>query len=894
MEFWSYSAEKLLSELNTHATTGLSAGDITERLATHGQNVLEGEKPRSPLRIFLDQFKDFLVLILLIASIVSIVLGEYLDGSIIIAIVIINGIIGTVQESRADNALKALKEMSSPLAKVLRDSEVIKVQSTLIVPGDIVLIEAGDYIPADLRLIESMNLKIDESALTGESVPVEKQSGAAVEDAAGIGDRVNSCFSGTIVTYGRGRAVAARTGMNTEIGKIAKILSGTGDEQTPLQKKLDSLGKTLGIICLSVCALMFGAGLLRDYDVLQMFMNAVALAVAAIPEGLTMVVTVVLAKGMQKMVKRNAIVKRLGAVETLGSTTVICSDKTGTLTQNKMTVVSVSDGHNIWSVTGTGYHKDGEFVPEAGAGELTAGMKLFMQGAILCNDADFNEADSSIVGDPTEGALTVLGYKAGYNKPELNATQPRVNEVPFDSARKLMTTFHDQDGGITAFTKGAPDIVLANSTHILRDGEIELLTEADREEILNRNMAYAKDALRVLAIAVRYHETMPAEAAKEENHLIFLGLAGMIDPPREEVKAAVEVCKKAGIRAVMITGDHKITAAAIAIKLGIIDSEEEAMNGREIDDLSDDELREKVKTISVFSRVSPEHKVRLVESVRAGGNVVAMTGDGVNDAPALKRADIGVAMGITGTDVTKEAADMILTDDNFSSIVNAVEEGRTIYSNIRKVVAYLLSCNIGEIIVVFVASIFAGVMPLVPVHLLVINLITDAFPAFALGMEGKEKGIMDRPPRDPKESIINKNMTFMVAIQSAVLGLATLGSFVFAYYYRFAGDTADLRLLQAQTCCFVTLVVGELLRAYANRSETTTIFKMKLFGNSFLNKCVIVSLLFLVAVIYVPALNTIFKTVPLGFSGLDVALVLAVLPVIGAEAAKMMAKGKRS
>ncbi len=894
MEFWSYSADNLLSELKTSAAAGLSTSDVTERLNAHGQNVLEGEKPRSPLRIFLDQFKDFLVLILLIASIVSIVLGEYLDGSIIIAIVIINGIIGTVQESRADNALKALKEMSSPLAKVLRDGEIVKVQSTHIVPGDIVLIEAGDYIPADLRLIESMNLKIDEAALTGESVPVEKQCDTSVAADAGIGDRVNSCFSGTIVTYGRGRAVAARTGMNTEIGKIAKILSGTGNEPTPLQKKLDSLGKTLGIICLSVCGLMFVAGLLRGYEMLKMFMNAVALAVAAIPEGLTMVVTVVLAKGMQKMVKRNAIVKRLGAVETLGSTTVICSDKTGTLTQNKMTVVSVSDGHNIWKVSGTGYHKDGEFVPEAGAGELTAGMKLFMQGAILCNDADFNEADSSIVGDPTEGALTVLGYKAGYNKPELNAAQPRINEVPFDSARKLMTTFHKNNDRITAFTKGAPDIVLANATHMLRDGEIEPLTAADREEILNRNMTYAKEALRVLAIAVRFHDAMPVEVSKEENQLIFLGLAGMIDPPREEVKAAVEVCKKAGIRAVMITGDHKITAAAIAMKLGIISSEAEAMDGREIDDLSDEELQEKVKSVSVFSRVSPEHKVRLVESVRAGGNVVAMTGDGVNDAPALKRADIGVAMGITGTDVTKEAADMILTDDNFSSIVNAVEEGRTIYSNIRKVVAYLLSCNIGEIIVVFVASIFAGVMPLVPVHLLVINLITDAFPAFALGMEGKEKGIMDRPPRDPKESIINKNMTYMVAIQSAVLGLATLGSFIYAYYYEFAADAADLRLLQAQTCCFVTLVVGELLRAYANRSETMTIFKMKLFGNSFLNKCVLVSLLFLAAVIYVPALNTIFKTVPLGFFSLDIALILALLPVIGAEAAKMMAKEKRS
>ena len=889
MEFWKNSAEGTLKELDVSANAGLSEQSATERLLKYGENALKGEEQVSMLQIFMSQFKDFLVLILIVASITSIAFGEYLDGSIIIAILIINAIIGTVQESKASDALSALKKMSSPLAKVLRNGEVVRVQSIQIVPGDIVILEAGDYVPADLRLIDSMNLKIDESALTGESVPVDKHFDAEVEEDAGIGDRINSCFSGTIVTYGRGRAVAAKTGMDTEIGKIAGILAASENEETPLQRKLDALGKTLGIICLGVCGLLFGVGLFQGHPLLEMFMHAVSLAVAAIPEGLTVVVTVVLSRGMQTMVKKNAIIKRLSAVETLGSTTVICSDKTGTLTQNKMTVVVVCDGENSWDVTGTGYDEEGVFVPKAGAGDLTVGMKFFMQGAILCNDAEFKVEENSIVGDPTEGALVVVGAKAGYTKLGLNEQYERVNEVPFDSSRKLMTTFHKAGSKFVAYTKGAPDVVLSRSTHVLRDGEIIPLTDDDREAISDANVSYAREALRILAVAMRYHETMPDDVTKEEEQLIFLGLAGMIDPPRDEVKDAVAVCKHAGIRVVMITGDHRITATAIGIQLGIIEREDEALDGKEIDVMSDEEIQELVKRVSVFARVSPEHKVRLVDAVRANGDVAAMTGDGVNDAPALKRADIGVAMGITGTDVSKEASDMILTDDNFASIVNAVEEGRTIYANIRKVVGYLLSCNMGEIILVFVASILFGDMPLLPIHLLVINLVTDAFPAFALGMEEKEPGIMDLPPRDPKESIIDKLMTFLVAWQSIVLGLASLAAFAFAYYHEFSDLPLDARLLHAQTFCFVTLVVGELLRAYANRSEKITIFKMKFFGNSFLNKSVFASLAFLIAIVYIPALNGIFKTVPLSLFDLEIALLLAVVPVLGAEIAKLLA-----
>ena len=889
MEFWNSSAEEVLGELKVSAAAGLSDAEVSERLSTYGDNSLKAEKQRSLIQIYIDQFKDFLVLILIAASIISIALGEVVDGSMIIAIVIINGIIGTVQENKANKALDALKEMSSPLAKVLRGGEIVKVPSSQIVPGDIVLLEAGDYVPADLRLVESMNLKVDEAALTGESVPVEKRYQVVIEKDAGVGDRINSCFSGTIVTYGRGTGVITNTGMNTEIGKIAKLLSDTESEQTPLQKRLDALGKLLGIMCIVICALLFVVGLLRGYGLLSMFMSAVALAVAAIPEGLAIIVTVVLAVGMQKMVKRNVIIKRLSAVETLGSTTVICSDKTGTLTQNKMTVVSISDGKNIWDVTGTGYQKNGEFVPRTGLKELTIGMSLFLEGAILCNDADFKEATSSIIGDPTEGALVVLSYKAGFTKPNLNSVYKRINEVPFDSERKLMTTFHQGAGKVIAFTKGAPDVVLARSTHILREGDILPLTDADREEISNANIAYARDALRVLAVAIRYHDDMPADVTQEENNLIFLGLAGMIDPPREEVKDAVEVCKNAGIRAIMITGDHKMTATAIAIQLGMITDEEEAMDGKEIELLSEEELQEAVKKVSVFARVSPEHKIRIVEAVRNNREIAAMTGDGVNDAPALKRADIGVAMGITGTDVAKEASDMILTDDNFASIVSAVEEGRTIYANIRKVVAFLLSCNIGEVLLVFFVSIFLGVMPLVPIHLLLINLITDAFPAFALGMEEQEPGVMDVPPRDPKEPIIDKTMTFLVGVQSVFLAGAAIIAFAFAYYVEFADLAPDLRLVHAQTFCLITLVVGELFRAYANRSEKKTIFKMKIFGNSYLNKCVLVSLAFLAAIVYVPVLNEFFDTVPLTFVEIDIALALAILPVVGAEIAKVIA-----
>ena len=829
--------------------------------------------------MILEQLKDFLVIILMIAAVISIFLGEALEGIIILAIVVLNTFLGVYQENKASNALKALKEMASPHAKVLRGGQIIEVPSSDVVPGDIAILEAGDYVPADLRLIESVNLKIDEAALTGESVPVEKDASAVLAEDASLGDRINCGYMGTVITYGRGRGVITETGMQTQMGNIAGMLNDTPDESTPLQKKLDSLGKVLGIVCLAICVVIFLLGLLHGMELFDIFMTSVSLAVAAIPEGLTVVVTVVLAMGMQKMVKCNAIIKRLSAVETLGSTTVICSDKTGTLTQNKMTIQKLYDASGHYNVSGTGYSPEGEITDEAGNVPASFPDRL-IEGALLCNDATYDPANQTIVGDPTEAAMVVLAYKHGMKKAEWESRYPRVQEIPFDSDRKLMSTFHKIGDSITMYTKGAPDELLRRCTRIEEKGVVNPLTDAKREEILGVNQDMAQSALRVIGVAYRtMNEADPSP--ESENDLIFVGLVGMIDPPREEAKAAIDVCKTAGIQVKMITGDHKITASAIGAQLGI--ETDRTVEGREINEMTDEQLRECVKTTNVFARVSPEHKVRLVDAVRANGNIAAMTGDGVNDAPSLKHADIGVAMGITGTDVSKEAADMILTDDNFASIVRAVAEGRTIYANIRKVVGFLLSCNIGEILVIFLAMLTNLPTPLVAIQLLSINLITDAFPAFALGMEKEEPGTMNRKPRDPSEPIVDKKMTVAVLIQSIALALGTLGSFVYGLYVH---DSLDV----ARTACFLTLVLGELLRAYSARSESTSVFKMKVFENSYLNKCVLVSVLFMIASIYVPFLNPVFSTVALSFDEIIMALVLAFLPMLGGEAAKLVTK----
>ena len=877
--FFSLSPADAAKELQVDASSGLTKEEAEKRIEKYGHNRLEGGKEKSLIQMILEQLKDFLVIILMIAAVISIFLGEALEGIIILAIVVLNTFLGVYQENKASNALKALKEMASPHAKVLRGGQIIEVPSSDVVPGDIAILEAGDYVPADLRLIESVNLKIDEAALTGESVPVEKDASAVLAEDASLGDRINCGYMGTVITYGRGRGVITETGMQTQMGNIAGMLNDTPDESTPLQKKLDSLGKVLGIVCLAICVVIFLLGLLHGMELFDIFMTSVSLAVAAIPEGLTVVVTVVLAMGMQKMVKCNAIIKRLSAVETLGSTTVICSDKTGTLTQNKMTIQKLYDASGHYNVSGTGYSPEGEITDEAGNVPASFPDRL-IEGALLCNDATYDPANQTIVGDPTEAAMVVLAYKHGMKKAEWESRYPRVQEIPFDSDRKLMSTFHKIGDSITMYTKGAPDELLRRCTRIEEKGVVNPLTDAKREEILGVNQDMAQSALRVIGVAYRtMNEADPSP--ESENDLIFVGLVGMIDPPREEAKAAIDVCKTAGIQVKMITGDHKITASAIGAQLGI--ETDRTVEGREINEMTDEQLRECVKTTNVFARVSPEHKVRLVDAVRTNGNIAAMTGDGVNDAPSLKHADIGVAMGITGTDVSKEAADMILTDDNFASIVRAVAEGRTIYANIRKVVGFLLSCNIGEILVIFLAMLTNLPTPLVAIQLLSINLITDAFPAFALGMEKEEPGTMNRKPRDPSEPIVDKKMTVAVLIQSIALALGTLGSFVYGLYVH---DSLDV----ARTACFLTLVLGELLRAYSARSESTSVFKMKVFENSYLNKCVLVSVLFMIASIYVPFLNPVFSTVALSFDEIIMALVLAFLPMLGGEAAKLVTK----
>lgn len=879
--FFNKSISETLNQLETNADKGLTKVTAQERLKKYGENKLQGKKGKSIFEMFLDQFKDFLVIILIVTAVVSIVaMQDYKEGIIILAIVILNAVLGVTQESKASNALKALQQLSSPTAKILRDGELVQVQSEAVVVGDIVILDAGDYIPADLRLIETINLKADESALTGESVPVEKKAEKILPDDAGLGDRTNSAYMGTIITYGRGKGVVVNTGMNTQMGSIASMLSNTADGATPLQKKLDSFGKKLGIGCLAICFVIFILGLFRDIALKEIFMTAIALAVAAIPEGLTVVVTVILAVGMQKMVKINAIVKKLSAVETLGSTTVICSDKTGTLTQNKMTVLEIFDGKDFYDVSGTGYSSDGTITTKDGKIPTSKSLQKLLEGAALCNDSIYKKAEKQIIGDPTEAALLVAGEKYNISSEGIKLTYPRIQEIPFDSDRKLMSTFHEIDSKVTMYTKGAPDEIVRRSAYIYRDGKTEPITEKDRQEIMRSNENYAKNALRVLGLA--FKETAAVESLASdvaEQNLVFVGLLGMIDPPREEVRDAVETCKHAGIQVKMITGDHKITASAIAEQIGIVPVGT-AVEGKEIDTMTDERLRQTVKTASVFARVSPEHKVRLVDAIKANGNIVAMTGDGVNDAPSLKKADIGVAMGITGTDVSKEAADMILTDDNFATIVHSVEEGRTIYGNIRKVIAYLLSCNIGEILLIFVAMLIGLPTPLGAVQLLSINLITDAFPAFALGMEAKDPLVMEAPPRDPNESIVNKKMMVLVAAQSIFLGVACLLSYIYGHFVVNDEQTA-------RTMCFVTIVLEELLRAYSSRSDHILLIKMNPFSNSFLNKSVLASLAFLILCVYVPFLQGIFDTHSLDPVLLAISLGFAILALIGDEIAKM-------
>lgn len=890
-------SQEVIQSLHSNSSTGLTSLEADKQLKEHGCNELK-EKPQETLwQKFLNQFKDFLVLILIAASLVSILVGEITDSLVIIAIVLLNALLGVFQEAKAEKALAALKEMTAPNSKVIRDGDITVIPSKFLVPGDIVLLEAGDYIPGDLRFIESHNVKVQEASLTGESVPVEKSTDQ-VDSAASLADRHNMGFMSTVVTYGRGKGIVVGTGMETEIGKIATMLQAVEEDSSPLQKKLAEFGKMLGIICLFVCALVFGLGVYSGYsdgvlemaEVQLMLMTAISLAVAAIPEGLPTVVTIVLALGMQRMAKKNSIMKKLHAVETLGSISVICSDKTGTLTQNQMTVVKAFTLEKMIDLSGEGYDPKGAFLRDGNTVELAAEQDLvfLLKGAALCNDAQLKRAPESglwhIVGDPTEGALVVAAAKGGCRQSELTAQYPRIGELPFDSTRKMMTTFHQAAGETLAFTKGAPDVLLRRCTHIVLNGEVHPLTQEEKDRIDAANLEMASHALRVLAVAYRTWDTITVtpSAAAEEN-LMFIGLLGMIDPPRIEVREAVAVCRSAGIRPIMITGDHPDTALAIAKDLGIAGPDSVAITGSQLDIISQAELQQLVQTASVFARVSPEHKMAIVDALRSNGQIVAMTGDGVNDAPALKKADIGVAMGITGTDVTKETADMVVADDNFATIVSAVEEGRVIYANIRKFVYFLLSCNASEILVILFAILLGWPIPLLPIQLLWINLVTDAFPALALGVEKKEPNVMNLKPRDPAEPLLTRKLQIMIVIQSLAMAITVLGAFKYGLY-AYDGD-----LGVARTFAFITLITTQVVCAFAARSEHYSVFQLGLFSNKYLNAGAALSLFLLLLSVYGP-LHVIFKTVEPGLAEWLFLIVLSPLPFLTTELTKLVYK----
>lgn len=893
MDWYKQSSEEVISALNTDLESGLKTADVEANAAKYGPNELTEQKGKSFLSKLKDQFSDFLVLILIGAALVSVFVGEVQDAVVILAIVIVNAFLGLYQEGKAEKSLEALKKMASPNAKVVRNGVTKVIPSADLVPGDLVILDAGDIIPADLRLVESSNLKVEEASLTGESVPVEKKSSSHFEVDTSLGDRLNMAYMSTIVTYGRGKGVVVGTGHDTEIGKIATMIQSFEEEITPLQRKLNQLGKVLGITTIIVCIAVFAIGMLQGREVLEMFMVSISLAVAAIPEGLPAIVTIVLAIGMNKMVKRNAIVKKLLAVETLGTTTVICSDKTGTLTQNEMTVVKVYTDGRILDVTGGGYDPVGDFLENGEKVELDSigDLDTLFSISVLTNDANLEETDEGykIIGDPTEGALVTLAGKANIKKSETNKSYPRIEEIPFDSERKMMTTFHENyiPEKVVSFTKGAPDIVIDRCSHISMNNKVIPFTEELKKEVLTTMSNFSKDALRVLAYAYKEYDSLPEEISPDlnERQMIFVGLTGMIDPPRVEAKEAIKLCKQAGIRTVMITGDFKDTAFAIAKELGMAETEDQAMMGDELNNISDEELKEVVKRIKVYARVSPEHKVRIISALRANSDVTAMTGDGVNDAMALKRADIGISMGITGTDVAKNTAEMILTDDNFASIVAAVEEGRIIYSNIKKFVFFLLSCNIGEILLVFISILLKWPVPLLPIQLLWLNLVTDSFPALALGVEKGDPDIMNDPPRSPDEPILDKSMIMGIAFQSIAIAVASLLAYKWGLdKFGFEGEG----LLQARTIAFATLIAAELLRAYSSRSDKFSLFKIGLFTNMTMVYATTFSFVLLLLVLYVPFLQPIFSTFALGFTEWKIVLAYAFIPLVAGELYKVI------
>lgn len=872
--YYQRNIEDTYLKTETNQSTGLSQEEAKKRYEESGPNALVEKKPKTKIAMFISQLKDTMIYILFAAATVSAILGEFSDSVIILIVVLLNATIGMIQESKAEQALEALKKLSSPFAAVRRDGKIIEVPATELVVGDIVLLEAGRIIPADLRLVSSINLKIEESALTGESVPSEKDCNYIATEEIGVGDQINMAFSSTSVAYGRGEGIVVHTGMNTEIGKIATLISQSSDEMTPLQKRLEDLGKLLGILAIVICVAMFGIAVFQKRDIVEMLLTAISLAVAAVPEGLPAVVTIVLALGVQRMVKVNTIVRKLPSVETLGAVSIVCSDKTGTLTQNKMTVTKIYLNNKLKDVNELSMEND----------------NLFINGFVLCNDA--STANGSRIGDPTEIALLDMGAIVNVTREGIETTNPRINEQSFDSTRKMMTTVHKtQEGNIISYTKGAMDIILERCSKIILNGKLEDINHNHIKDIKDAATEMARGALRVLALAIKEND----DSATEEN-LVFTGLVGMIDPPRPEAKDAVSVFKSAGITTIMITGDHKDTALAIAEELGIADNEKQCITGSELNDLSQEELNQKVSNLRVFARVSPENKVMIVKAFKSHGNIVSMTGDGVNDAPSLKTADIGVAMGITGTDVAKGAADMVLTDDNFATIERAVEEGRNIYENIKKTVLFLLSSNFGEVISMFTAIVVGLAAPLQAIHILWVNLITDSLPALALGVDTKDEDIMRLKPRNPKESLFANGGMIFTLYNGFMIACITLGAFLYFPIQHLIVDGTQVTLdsiktmllspndiMHAQTYAFVTLGTSQLFHAIGMRNTNKSLFKMNHFDNKAMILAFIVGLALQVAVTEVPILIEVFETVQLSLTEWIDLLLLSMVPLVSHE-----------
>ena len=880
------SQEAVLKELNVNSKTGLSTEEAKKRLEKYGLNKLKGKPKKSLLQLFLAQLKDVLIYVLIGAAVINIIAHGtegIPDALIILTVVLINALVGVIQESKAEKALEALQQMTAPKNLVRRNGEVIEINSEELVPGDILIIDAGRYIPADVRLIESANLQIQESSLTGESVPSEKNADFITSDEKiSVGDKENMAFMSTIAIYGRGEGVVVATAMDTEIGKIAKILDEDENMLTPLQIKLEELGKTLGYGALAICGIIFVVGMLQGRQVVEMFMTSISLAVAAIPEGLVAIVAIVLSLGVKSMSRKNAIVRKLPAVETLGAVNIICSDKTGTLTQNKMTVVKTYTLNNLKDISDERNQK-------ANVDETE-----LIRSFVLCSDASIDGGQD--IGDPTEVALVVLGDKFNLEKNTLNAEYKRVGENPFDSDRKLMSTLNEEGNKFRVHTKGAIDNILMRSNRILVNGEILPITDEDKSKILKVAENMSDDALRVLGVAFKDVDTEIAPEEMEKD-LVVVGIVGMIDPPRIEVKGSIEEAKRAGITPIMITGDHKNTAVAIAKELGIATDISQSLTGSEIDSIPDEKFAKEINNYRVFARVSPEHKVKIVRAFKKQGNIVSMTGDGVNDAPSLKSADIGVAMGITGTDVSKGASDMILTDDNFTTIVHAIEEGRNIYNNIKKTIMFLLSCNLGEVLCVFFATVFGWAMPLVPTQLLWVNLITDTLPAISLGMDPGDKDVMNRKPRDPKESFFAEGAGMRAIVGGVLIGILTLVAFYLGIIHsgdvpiKEAKDGTEI-VTYGRTMAFIVLTFSQLFYSLSMRNSKKTIFEVGFFGNMFLIISIIISIILQVLLISIPPIAEMFKVTALDPSHWGMVIGLSLIPFAINEIIKVVTRGK--